>query len=108
MRPHRLAMALIFIAAVACSRTNPDKKILFSTSGQTDVPYRIPALGAFGDGTLIAISDYRPCRADIGYGRVDLHVRRSRDNGYNWSEEAVLLEGSGIEGQWTADSVMLP
>ncbi len=98
MRLHRLALALIFIAAVACSRTNPDKKILFTTSGQSDVPYRIPALGAFGDGTLIAISDYRPCRADIGYGRVDLHVRHSRDNGYNWSEEAVLLEGSGIEG----------
>ena len=100
MSPHRLAMALIFIAAVACSRTNPDKKILFSTSGQSDVPYRIPALGAFGDGTLIAISAYRPCRADIGYGRVDLHVTGLKKQ-FCW-------KAAELKEQWTADSVMLP
>ena len=100
MRQYRLSIVLaaICIAVLSCTGTKPDKQILFNSSDTSDVPYRIPALGAFSDGTLIAISDYRPCRADIGYGKVDLHIRLSLDNGHTWSEEAVLLEGSGIGG----------
>ena len=39
------------------------------------VPYRIPAIAVTPKGRLIAVSDYRPCGADIGFGRVDLRYR---------------------------------
>ena len=69
---------------------------LFETvNGQ--VPYRIPAIAKAKDGTLIAVSDYRYCGGDIGYGAVDLHYRLSSDNGATWGEELTLADGTGVE-----------
>lgn len=73
---------------------------LFKTlPGQT--PYRIPAIASTHNGTLLAITDYRPCGGDIGFGRVDLRYRFSANNGMTWSEELVLAEGDGIKGSPT-------
>ena len=58
------------------------------------IPYRIPALAVCRDGSLIAVSDYRFCGRDIGYGAVDLHWRMSRDNGRTWGEEKILAHGT--------------
>lgn len=49
------------------------------------VQYRIPAIAVTKSGTLIAVNDYRYCGADIGNGRIDLHVSRSTDGGKSWS-----------------------
>ena len=62
------------------------------------VPYRIPAIAVAKNGNIIAVTDYRHCGADIGYGRVDLHYRVSNDNGQHWSKELTMVEGDGIEG----------
>lgn len=62
------------------------------------VPYRIPAIAVTPKGTLIAVSDYRPCGGDIGYGRVDLRYRLSDDNGHTWSPQYVMAQGDGIDG----------
>ena len=64
-------------------------------------PYRIPAIAATQSGSLIALTDYRPCGADIGYGRVDLRYRISHNNGATWSPELVLAQGDGIKGSLT-------
>ena len=71
------------------------RQTLFQSSPQDSVPYRIPAIGQFPDGSLLALSDYRPCRMDIGFGRVDMHGRISKD-GKQWGEEFVLMKGNGI------------
>jgi hypothetical protein len=63
-------------------------------------PYRIPALAVTKDGTLIAVSDYRHSRTDIGvtdYGRIDLHYSLSYDNGHTWTEVSSLIDGKGEE-----------
>lgn len=70
---------------------------LFKTR-QGQIPYRIPAIATAKNGNLIAVSDYRHCGADIGFGRVDLHYRISDNNGHNWSKELTMVEGDGIEG----------
>ncbi|RKV75887.1 MAG: exo-alpha-sialidase [Alloprevotella sp.] len=62
------------------------------------VPYRIPAIAVTRKGTLIAVSDYRPCGADIGFGRVDLRYRLSNDNGQTWSPQYILAQGDGVTG----------
>lgn len=70
---------------------------LFKTrAGQ--IPYRIPAIATAKNGNIIAVSDYRHCGADIGFGRVDLHYRISKNNGKTWSDEFSLVEGDGVKG----------
>lgn len=73
---------------------------LFKTYPQ-QTPYRIPAIAATQAGHLLALTDYRPCGADIGYGRVDLRYRISYNNGTTWSPELVLAQGDGIKGSLT-------
>ncbi len=71
---------------------------LFHTGDSTNYPYRIPAIACAKNGDLIALSDRRPCGSDIGYGRVDILCRVSRDNGRIWSKPCNVLVGSG-EGE---------
>lgn len=78
---------------VQCSTT----QTLFSSAGSM-VPYRIPTLVKNKKGELLAFTDYRHCLSDIGFGRVDIHYRISKDNGRTWSPEQTLIEGNGIEG----------
>ena len=56
-------------------------------------PYRIPAIARTHKDVLLAINDYRPGGRDIGYGEVDLMIRRSRDNGLTWEKGEYLADG---------------
>lgn len=51
--------------------------------------YRIPVVAYIpaGDkaGRMVAVNDFRPCGADIGYGEVDFHVAYSDNGGLNWT-----------------------
>ena len=85
------------LLSVFCCPISFAQTTLFSTEG-SPVPYRIPAITTAKDGHLIAVSDYRHCGADIGFGRVDLHYRLSADNGATWGKELTLVEGDGIKG----------
>lgn len=68
---------------------------LFETGDASGFPYRIPAITTVSNGQLVALSDRRPCGADIGYGRVDILGRTSNDNGKTWSEPFNVLVGTG-------------
>lgn len=79
----------------------PEAFTVFATPQSGGVPYRIPAICTTADGTLVAIADYRYSRADIGSGRIDLHIRRSLDNGETWEKELIKpyqMEGRGSLG----------
>ena len=69
---------------------------VFPTLTAEAVPYRIPSITKTSKGNLLAVADSRPCRADIGYGRVDLHGRISEDNGKTWGDIFAIIEGDGI------------
>ena len=58
-------------------------------------PYRIPTIATASNNTVLAFSDYRPCSNDIGYGEVDIMLRRSYDNGKTWSEAVCIADGQG-------------
>ena len=89
--------AILLITGISCSRTRDTSyHILFETESSDTIPYRIPAIASLSDGSLLALADYRHCRSDIGWGRVDIHGRISYDGGATWTEEFPLLEGSGI------------
>lgn len=97
------AVATILALAAAagtssCSTPQNTGTVLFSCENTDSIPYRIPAIAQTSDGTLIAVADYRHCRNDIGFGRVDLHYRLSADNGGSWGDERILVEGSGTHG----------
>lgn len=72
-------------------------ELFVSRSG--GIPYRIPAIARTHDGSLLALSDYRPCKADIGNGHVDIVGRISTDNGQTWGEAFTVADGSGIGGR---------
>lgn len=85
--------------AISCSRPRQlGMHTLFETESTDTVPYRIPAIASLSDGSLLALSDYRYCKADIGFGRVDIHGRISEDNGATWGDEFALIEGTGVPG----------
>lgn len=83
-----IAAMLIWMVSI-CAQNS---QIVFKM-GTENVPYRIPALAKCSNGNLIAIADYRYCKADIGYGPIDLHYRISHDNGRTWGEERILADG---------------
>ena len=58
-------------------------------------PYRIPAIAVASNNTVLAFSDYRPCSNDIGFGEVDIVLRRSYDNGETWSDVVCIADGQG-------------
>lgn len=71
---------------------------LFITDGSKPYPYRIPGIAKAHNGDLVAVSDYRICGADIGFGRVDLVGRISKDNGQTWGDEFIIKSGTGVTG----------
>lgn len=92
-----IALLSLSIANYTYAENDDSKKgyELFPTATTEAVPYRIPAIAKTQDGTLVAVADYRFCRADIGYGHIDLHCRLSNDNGTTWSEIFTIVAGDG-------------
>jgi hypothetical protein len=62
------------------------------------IPYRIPAIACTRNGDLIALSDYRQGKRDIGYGAVDVYARISRDNGNTWGAPFCLAGSKAVSG----------
>lgn len=85
-------------AAISCIQANVphEDEVLFRNTVTDTVPYRIPTVATLADGSLLALADYRHCKLDIGFGRVDIHGRISGGNG--WGEPFVLIEGTGVSG----------
>ena len=97
----------IIALALLCATTTPAKaqtptcdsaQFLFVTPDKYNVPYRIPAITTTKKGDIIAVADRRYCGSDIGFGKIDIVARTSRDNGRTWSPDTVIQRGSGIEG----------
>lgn len=101
MRHLLLTLALLSAACMpAAAQQTPGTpaQVLFQTYDSYRVPYRIPAIVTTHRGDLIAVADRRYCHLDIGFGKIDLVARTSKDNGLTWSEDTVIQRGSGIEG----------
>lgn len=64
--------------------------------------YRIPVVAYIPAGPkagrIVAVNDFRPCGADIGFGEVDLHVSYSDDGGFSWTApfDPVDAEGNHV------------
>lgn len=97
-----LTLAAVIIAALTaisgCSSPKAGCDLLFESRSTDTIPYRIPAIAELERGTLLALADYRHCGSDIGFGRVDIHGRISKDAGRTWGEEFTLIEGTGTSG----------
>lgn len=82
---------------VAATMTDPTAHTLFASPDSIHgKPFRIPAIGRAFNGDLIALSDYRPDRGDVGYGgnRIDLVAKISKDNGQTWTNTIMVAEHS--------------
>ncbi len=93
-----LKAALCFAAAAVCNIASAEAvegSVTLYHSPTNGNPYRIPAIATAPNGHIFAISDYRPCGNDIGYGEVDIKCRISKDNGKTWGEEFFIADGKG-------------
>lgn len=63
----------------------------YGSTGNT-ICYRIPAIATANNGDVIAVADYRYGGSDIGFGRVSLRYRISKDNGQTWGDIQTLQE----------------
>lgn len=91
-----LILAILIPFFVSAQDGLKNKTILFESNQHDSIPYRIPAVVELHDGSLFALADYRHCKNDIGFGRVDIHGRRLK--GKKWGKEFALIEGTGVEG----------
>lgn len=86
------------ITAVYDVDTEDPSQYLFYSPGYQGHPYRIPAITTTKDNKVLAISDFRWCNNDIGFGHVDIVGRISDDNGATWSDQFNIAVGSGVSG----------
>ena len=74
----------------------PDAKDLWQskTGSHPNDFYRIPALAVTKDGTLLAVTDLRyTANSDLGHNHgIDLLIKRSEDNGKNWSADTNITK----------------
>ena len=91
-----LVALLLALFVISCQQRVNVTRVLFQTMVPDTVPYRIPAFGQLPNGSIVALSDYRPCGMDIGFGQVDIHARISSRDRKKWGEEFVLVEGTGV------------
>lgn len=92
-----MAMPTTLLAQRAYEAT-PER--LFTTYDAYGVPYRIPAITTTRKGHLIAVTDRRYCGFDIGFGRIDMVARTSKNNGRTWTADTVIQRGSGIQDSY--------
>ena len=99
MRYRSSLIAILLMSAMQLTgqTQKAQKTEVFTTPTVEAVPYRIPAIATLRNGSLLAIADYRHCRSDIGYGRIDLHLRSSEDKGNTWSSILMpsVMQGDG-------------
>ena len=95
-----VALSVALVAALGVLSCGPARvagtQVLFQADVADSIPYRIPTISVMHNGDILALADYRLCRSDIGWGRVDIHGRFSHDGGRSWDREFVLIEGSGV------------
>lgn len=93
----RLLFIIIIVIAAGCARQSAEKSTVFLSCQTNDsIPYRIPALAQLQDGSVMILADYRHCRSDIGFGRVDIRGKVLDKWGRGWSDEFTLIEGTGV------------
>lgn len=86
---------------VTYDQNNTETSVLWpGNGGNTNLPSaRIPAIVKAYNGDLLAFSDWRYSRDDIGRnGHLDIEMRRSSDNGVTWSPLQIVANGTGVAG----------
>ena len=95
-----VALSVALVAVLGVLSCGPARvagtQVLFQADAADSIPYRIPTMAVMHSGDILALADYRLCGSDIGWGRVDIHGRISRNGGRSWGDEFVLIEGSGV------------
>ena len=89
-------IGIISLLAAAFHAGAQEKFLLFESYQNDTIPYRIPAMAELWNGSVYALTDFRHCGTDIGFGRVDIRGRRLK--GRKWGKEFVLIEGTGAQG----------
>lgn len=73
------------------------RTLLYAPGDYGSRNWRIPALRALPDGSLLAVNDKRKYNETDLPHDIDIVARRSTDNGRTWSEPVTIAEGKGFK-----------
>ena len=73
------------------------RKLLYAPGDYGSRNWRIPALCALPDGSLLAVNDKRKFNEGDLPQDIDIVARRSTDNGLTWSQPVTIAEGTGFK-----------
>ena len=73
------------------------RKLLYAPGDYGSRNWRIPALRALPDGSLLAVNDKRKHHEGDLPGDIDIVASRSTDNGRTWSKPVTIAEGRGYK-----------
>lgn len=100
VKPINVSNFYVYLKAVV--ETPNDRFVVFDNPSSDGVPYRIPAIASTRNGDLIAVSDYRYSRADIGVvtnGKLDLRFRIKDHATGTWGDVKTLAASRGEGAQ---------
>ena len=88
---------LLFLMCISASWTwasdAPERTVLFNMGDYDSQYWRIPALVTAADNSLVAVVDKRGSSLGDLPNTISIMLRRSTDNGKNWSEPVVVAQG---------------
>ena len=95
----KLTLLTLFCAlatgAMAGDGWNEGMNIFKGNANKGETGYRIPAITATSQGTLVAVSDIRYDNRDMP-GRCEFIIKTSDDGGSTWNEESIIAPKGGI------------
>lgn len=84
-----IPLALFFISLLVTSLQAKDLNFIYKNGENGYKSFRIPAIVSTNDGTLLAFAEARKNGAS-DKGDIDLVLKRSSDNGLNWSDMIIV------------------
>lgn len=93
----RITLLLLFITQIAFSQKQLFTEIpLFENGKNNYACYRIPAIIKAPNGDLLAFAEGR-VKSCNDFGDVDIVLRRSSDNGKNWTAEKIIADNGELQ-----------
>lgn len=87
------ALCFTFAPLVWCQH----RPVALYENSPSTYPWRIPAIVQHTGGDVLAFAGLLKCGTDVGFGRCDIFVRISSDQGATWSEPTPVVYGTGTE-----------
>lgn len=94
MKYYKYLLITLMIVLVSCKQEEAAQVFVSGTDGHKS--YRIPAIIALPDGTLLAFAEGR-VRGSADFGDINIVMKRSTDKGRSWSKMSTIVDYDSLQ-----------